>query len=450
MCTLTDFAYRPLLVKRATRLLALSVFLMWVVVFLGGRSASAAEAIHWIGTWATATQPAVAANAQTFRNQTVRLIVHTSAGGKKLRIRVSNTYGEHPLVIGGAHIARRTTAADIDVKSDRILLFGGQSSTTVPARSMVVSDPVDLDAPALSDLAISVFFPETAVATTSHSLAKQTSYVSTETGDVTAAAKFPVSKTIFSWPFLTGVDVATSSRGAAIVAFGSSTTDGDGSTRDANRRWPDVLAERLHKDSLGTAELGVLNEGIIGNRLLYDSPQQATSPFGPILGESGLTRFERDVLEQPGVKYVLICLGINDILFPAYPFTPLSEVVTPENIFAGYRQLIARAHAKGIRVIGSTMPPFEGSTFIGSGLNLTLYTPEREKTRQTVNEWILHSGKFDGVVDFDAVTRDPERPTQLLPAYAAADHLHVKDDGNVAQGNAIPLAVFGVRRSGGS
>jgi lysophospholipase L1-like esterase len=428
--------------RRAARRVVQCTLLVWTVVGPSASSVSAVDAIHWIGTWATAAQPAQAANAQTFRNQTLRLVVHISTGGKKLRIRLSNTFGDQPLVIGSAHIARRTAAADIDPASDRILLFRGQSSTTVPARSTAVSDPVDLEVPALSDLAISLCFPGTAVATTSHSLAKQTNYVSAETGDVTAEAKFPVSKTIFTWPFLTGVDVAASSRGAAIVAFGSSTTDGDGSTRDANRRWPDVLAERLQKSSGGTAELGVLNEGIIGNRLLYGSPQQAGSPFGPLLGQAGLMRFERDVLELPGVKYVLICLGVNDILFPAYPFTPLTEVVTPEDIVAGYRQLIARAHKKDIRIIGTTMPPFEGATFVAFGLNLTLYTPEREKTRQAVNKWILHSGQFDGVVDFDAATRDPARPTQLLPAYAAGDHLHVKDDGNVAQANAIPLTLF--------
>jgi lysophospholipase L1-like esterase len=414
------------------------LFLVLALAVLGSsnppsasRAAVQGREQHWIGTWATAAQPARPANSQTFRNQTLRLVVHTSAGGKRLRIRLSNIFGEQQLVIGSAHIARRTTAADIDPASDRILLFRGRSSTTIAAQSMVVSDPIDLEVPALSDLAVSVFFPETAVATTSHSLALQTNYVSAETGDFTAAVKFPASKTLVSWPFLTGVDVAASSRGTAIVAFGSSTTDGDGSTKDLNRRWPDVLAERLQKSSGGTAELGVLNEGIIGNRLLNDSPKQSNSPFGPLLGQAGLMRFERDVLAQAGVKYVLICLGVNDILFPAYPFTPATEIVTPENISAGYRQLIARAHKNGIRVIGTTIPPFEGATFVGAGLNLTLYTPEREKARQAVNEWIRHSGKFDAVVDFDAVLRDPARPTQLLPAYAADDHLHVTDDGNV-------------------
>ena len=397
---------------------------------------------HWIGTWATAAQPARPANAQTFRNQTLRLIVHTSAGGRTLRIQLSNAFGDQPLVVGRAHIARRTAEADIDPASDRTLMFRGRASTTVSARSMVVSDPVDLDVPALSDLAISLFFPAAAVAMTSHTLALQTNYVSSETGDSTAAVRFPVAKTIASWPFLTGVDVAASPRGSAIAAFGSSTTDGDGSTKDANRRWPDVLAERLQKRSDGSAELGVLNEGIIGNRLLHDSPRPASNPFGPVLGQAGLTRFDRDVLAQSGVKFVLVCLGVNDILFPEFPFTPSTETVTAGNIIAGYRQLITRARKKAIRVIGTTIPPFEDATFTGAGLNVAFYTPERERTRHAVNEWIRHSGQFDAVVDFDQVLRDPARPTRLLPAYDAEDHLHVNDAGNVAQGNAIPLALF--------
>src|SRR5438445_9774967 len=193
-------------------------------------------------------------------------------------------------------------------------MFHGRSSTTVPARSMVVSDPAELDVPALSDLAISLFLPKTTEATTLHILAMQTSYVSSDTGDSTADVKFPVAKTIRSWPFLTGVDVAASAHGAAIVAFGSSLTDGDGSTLDRNRRFPDVLAERLQNG--GTVELGVLNEGVIGNRLLSDSPPETVKLFGAALGQAGLTRFDRDVLSQSGVKYVIVALGINDIVFP--------------------------------------------------------------------------------------------------------------------------------------
>ena len=402
---------------------------------------TAAPQNAWIGTWATSAQPFLPGALQTFRNQSLRLIVHTSAGGTKVRIKISNTYGDQPLLIGGAHIARRTAAADIDPASDRTLKFHGHSSTTVPARSMVVSDPVKLDVPALSDLAISLFFLQTTEAKTSHSMAKQTSYVSLDTGDSTAEVKFPVAKTIHSWPFLTGVDVAASPRGAAIVAFGSSLTDGDGSTLDANRRWPDVLAERLQKGAGGKAEVGVLNQGIIGNRLLYDSPRGTDNPFGAALGQAGLARFERDVLAQSGVRYVIVGLGINDILFPAFPFTPPSETVSAEEIISGYRQLIARAHKKGIRVIGTTNPPFENAFFTHP--LVTFYSLEKEIARQKVNAWILSSGEFDAVVDFDEVLRDPSHPTQLLPAYDSGDHLHPNDAGSIAEGNAIPLALFG-------
>ena len=255
-----------------------------------------ADSHQWIGTWATAAQPFVPKSPQILRNQTLRLIVHASAGGTKVRIKISNTYGDGPLLIGGAHIARRTAEAEIDPRSDRMLKFRGESSTTVAAGSMAISDPVELEAPPLSDLAISLFLPHRTEVKTAHELAMQTSYVSPETGDSTAAVKFPVAQTIESWPFLTGVDVEASPGSAAIVAFGSSLTDGDGTTANTNGRWPDVLAERLQKAGGGNERIGVLNEGIIGNRLLHDSPKGADNPFGAALGEAGLARFERDVL----------------------------------------------------------------------------------------------------------------------------------------------------------
>ena len=395
---------------------------------------------QWIGTWATAPQPFIPGSLQTFRNQSLRLIVHTSAGGTKIRIKISNTYGDGPLLIGGAHIARRTAAAEIDPRSDRMLKFQAKSSTTVAAGSMVVSDPVEMDVPALSDLAVSLFLPQRTEAKTSHSMAKQTSYVSPETGDSTAAVNFPVAKTIDSWPFLTGVDVEASPGAAAIVAFGSSLTDGDGTTADTNGRWPDVLAERLQKGAGKKAEIGVLNEGIIGNRLLHDSPKGADNPFGAGLGQAGLARFERDVLAQAGVRYVIVGLGINDILFPAFPFTPPHEKVSAEDIISGYRQLIALGHRKGVRVIGTTNPPFENSAF--EGLVTAFYTSEREAIRQKVNDWIRSSGEFDSVVDLDAVLRDPSHPTQLLPAYDSGDHLHPNNAGCIAEGNAVPVELF--------
>jgi lysophospholipase L1-like esterase len=255
----------------------------------------------------------------------------------------------------------------------------------------------------------------------------------------TAAVKFPVAKTIESWPLLTGVDVEASRGSTAIVAFGSSLTDGDGTTADTNGRWPDVLAKRLQK-SAGGKVIGVLNEGIIGNRLLYDSPKGSDNPFGAALGEAGLARFERDVLAQAGVRYVIVGLGINDILFPAFPFTQPNEKISADDIISGYRRLIALGHRKGVHVIGTTNPPFEGSAF--PGLVTAFYTSERENMRQKVNDWIRSSGEFDGMVDLDAVVRDPNHPTQLLPAYDSGDHLHPNNAGCVAEGNAIPLALF--------
>src|SRR5262245_18795020 len=422
---------------------AAAVLLVAVLAVTGLTAESNRKDQRWIGTWATAAQPSLP-KVQTYHNQTLRLIVHVSAGGSRVRIKISNTYGEQPLLIGAAHLTRRTTAAEINPASDRAVSFQGQSTVTIPARSTVVSDPVDLGVPALSDLDISRFFQESTAATTLHNLAKQTNYVSAETGDHTADIKFPVDKTTRSWPFLTGVDVAASSRGAAIVAFGSSLTDGDGTTTDANKRFPDVLAERLQSSANGKVELGVLNEGIIGNRLLNDSPPQAAGGrFGAVLGESGLARFDRDVLAQAGVKYVILGLGINDLAFPG-SLTPTSEKITTEMIIAGYRRLIARAHRKGIKIIATTNGPIENG-FLAlppPAKPITFYTPEKEMVRQKVNEWILHSGEFDGVVDLDQVLRDPNHAARLLPSYDSGDHIHPNDAGCAAEAKAFPLALF--------
>lgn len=409
---------------------------------------------YWIGTWAASPQRAIQGGVKSFRNQTLRLIVHTSAGGRTVRVKIANLFSDRPLVIGGAHIARRTDGANIDPTSDRILEFDKKPSLTISAGSLAVTDPVDLDVPALTDLAISLFFPAPTTATTLHILAQQTNYVSPEAGDFTAQMHFPVSKTISFWPFLAGVDVIGFQRGAAVVAFGSSLTDGDGSTKDANQRWPDILAERFQSN--GDRELGVLNEGMIGNRLLNDSQdlRQLGGPpplgpvfeqLGPALGEAGLKRFDRDVLSQTGIKFVIVALGVNDILFPG-SFVPATEGVTSQDLILGYRQLITRAHQNRIRVIGTTIPPFEHALFRDPRFE-SFYTPEKEKLRQTVNAWVRSAGEFDGMIDFDMAVRDPKRPTELLPAYDSGDHLHVNDAGNLAQGNAIALALFHRRGS---
>jgi len=399
----------------------------------------AVMALAWVGTWATAPQPFMPGSLETYRSETLRLIVHVSEGGPKVRIHISNVYGDKPLAIGGAHVARRMMGADVDARSDRKVTFQGLSTARVPAHGAVVSDPVDLDVPVLSDLAVSLYVPQTAVATTSHLLALQTSYVAK--GDATAASSFPVAKTIDTWPFLTGVDVVADGR-ASIVAIGSSTTDGDGSTRDGNHRWPDGLAARLNNkgrvNATGPDASGVMNLGIIGNRLLKDSP--SSTPFGNGLGESTLARFNRDVLDQAGVKYVIVAIGVNDIIFPG-TFTPSVEAVTSQNIIDGYRQLLARAHKKRIRIFITTIPPFENA-FYPDDKTLVVYTPEKEAVRKEVNEWIRSTREFDAMIDFDAVLRDPSRPSRLLPKFDSGDHLHCNDAGYAAKANAVPLELF--------
>jgi lysophospholipase L1-like esterase len=360
--------------------------------------------------------------------------VHVSAGGPKVRIRISNAYGDEPLAIGGAHVARRAMGADIDPMSDRPVTFQGHSTITIAPHGAVVSDPVDLNVPVRSDLAISIYLRGVSSAagggpveaTTSHTLALQTSYVAA--GNATATSKFPVARSIDTWPFLTGVDVVAPGH-ESIAIIGSSTTDGDGSTQDTNHRWPDVLAERLG------GKAGVLNLGIIGNRLLQDSP--AATSFGQGLGEAVLTRYERDVLSQAGVMYVIVAIGINDIAFPG-TFTPAADAVTGRDIIEGYRQLIARSHAKRLRVFVTTIPPFENATYG----KLMVYTPEKESVRKEVNDWIRGTHEFDAMIDFDAVLRDPSHPTRLLPKFDSGDHLHSNDAGYAASANAVPLELF--------
>ncbi|WP_229507705.1 SGNH/GDSL hydrolase family protein [Massilia sp. Dwa41.01b] len=388
--------------------------------------------------------PPLPAQTQTFNDQTLRLIVHTSIGGSQVRIRVSNEHGATPLRIGAAHIARRSTGAgagaQIVAGTDRVLTFSGSPSITIPAGAPVLSDPVDLDVPALSDLAVSLYLPGQVQATTIHGSAFQTNYVSLP-GNFTDAETLPTQRTTTSWPFLTEVDVSAPGAGA-IVALGDSITDGAVTTVDANRRWPDLLALRLQttRDQAGAravaalralnGRLGIVNRGIGGNRLLRDPGEQ------PLFGRAALARFDRDVLATAGLRYLIVLIGINDIGHPGTGTIPASEAVSAQDLIAGYRQLIARAHAKGIPVYGATLTPFEGTVFPG------YYTPEKETVRQAVNNWIRSSDEFDAVIDFERVVRDPAHPTRMLPAYDSGDHLHPNDLGMQAMANAIPLDLF--------
>ncbi|MGJ7914099.1 SGNH/GDSL hydrolase family protein [Massilia sp. LXY-6] len=420
---------------------------------------------QWVGTWGTGPAgPPLSNQVMTFNDQTLRLIVHTSIGGNQVRIRISNTFGAVPLRIGEAHVALRQGGATIVAGSDRPLSFSGSRSITVPPGAPVLSDPVDLDVPALSDLAISLHLPGSVQATTIHGSAFQTNYVSLP-GNFTGAAVFPTDRTITSWPFLTEVDV-NAPGGAAIVALGDSITDGSNTMIDANHRWPDLLALRLQtaREPLSlvkggkqadkeatkqatkqasrqavspaaglvawSARLGVVNRGIGGNRLLRDPGEQ------PLFGRAALERFDRDVLATAGVRYLVVLIGINDIGHPGTGTIPISEEPTPDELIAGYRQLIARAHEKGIAIYGATLTPFEGTIFPG------YYTPAKEQIREAVNNSIRSSDEFDGVIDFDRAVRDPSHPTRMLPAYDSGDHLHPNDLGMQAMANAIPLQLF--------
>jgi lysophospholipase L1-like esterase len=382
---------------------------------------------QWVGTWATA--PAGVSGApEQFTNLTLRLVVRASIGGDRVRVTLSNTFGAAPLVVGAAHVGRRDHDAAIAADTDRVLAFGGRPSFSVPPGALVLSDPVDLHVAPMSDLAVSLYLPAATIESTTHVTALQTNFVS-KAGDFTGSVAFDTARTLTRWPFLTAVEVSASA-GGAIVAFGDSITDGANSTAGANHRWPDYLAARLQQRA-DLRLLGVLNEGIIGNRILHQTETQ----FGNLFGPAGLARFERDVLAQPGVRAVIVLLGINDIGHPGGS-APASDEVSPEEIAAGYRQFIERAHERGVRIVGATLLPFEGTTLAG------FYSPEKDLKRQAVNQWIRTSGAFDAVVDFDKAVRDPAHPARMLAEYDGGDHLHPNDAGMRAMANAIPLELF--------
>jgi lysophospholipase L1-like esterase len=391
-----------------------------------------AKSPRWVTTWAASPSPPTEASgpfpaSPHFANQTLRQVVRISAGGTRVRVRLTNEYGRQPLHIGAAHLAIAAADGRIQPGTDHLLTFAGQASTYVPAGAPLLSDPVEVPVPPLSTLAISLYLPEETGACTCHPASIQTMYVSGE-GDFTAGELTGATKLV-TRAFVSGVEVENTDVGGTIVVFGDSISDGVGSTLDANRRWPDRLAERLN--GKGGAAFAIANEGISGNRLLGDGA-----------GQSALARFDRDVLATPGAAYVMLFEGINDIGLSYGNFQgPMAEVFkrsvparksTAQDLIEADRQLIARAHAKGLKVIGATLTPYEGAAY---------YSPEGEAVRQAVNQWIRTSGAFDGVVDFDAVVRDPAHPAQFA-AGMSGDHLHGNDAGYEAMAHAIDLRLF--------
>jgi lysophospholipase L1-like esterase len=384
---------------------------------------------QWVVTWATAPQAALPGTPETFESQQLRLIVHTSIGGTQARIRLSNLHGTAPLEIGAARIAARVKDADIDSAGERSMTFVGQPGVTVAPGAAATSDAAHFNVPAFSDLAITLFVRGKIAATTSHLLALQTSYVSA--AGVTADSPFVAASNVDTWPFLVGVDVV-SAGASTVVVFGDSIVDGDGTSVGANQRWPDLLARRLDESAPGKS--GIANLGLIGNRLLSASPG-AGSDFGAALGAAGLERFERDALSQPGVACVIVRLGVNDLGFPG-SFAPQDPPVAAQQLIDGFTKLARAARARGVRVVVTTIAPFEGTSLIAG-----YHTPAKDAERRAVNEWLRSTPEFDAVIDADFVLRDPAHPARLLASADSGDHLHPGDGGNAAVAAVTPSGV---------
>jgi lysophospholipase L1-like esterase len=381
----------------------------------------------FVASWSVGHINPLPAGIAQYSNQTLREIVRASIGGDHVRVRIANTFGTETLVIGAASIAVSSAGSRIVPGTQRALTFSGQTSASIPPGAPVLSDPVRLHVKPASDLAVSIYLPN-ATKTETSTLFQGASYVALSSGNHVAAVDLPTASPVSAWPFLSGVNVTSSKKGAAIVALADSAT--------LTSEWPRFLGERL-QDRRRTDHLGVVSVAVAGNRLLHNS----ASPTGPAdpnpqWGQSALTRFDRDVLAQAGVQHVIVFIGLNDIAGPG-GFFPPSEMVSVDDLIVGFRQLIARAQEQGLTILGCTLPPLEGNTSL-PGYD----TPANEAKRVALNHWIRTSGEFDGVVDVDQVLRDPSHPTRLLPLYDSGDHLHPNTNGGRAIANAIDLRLF--------
>jgi lysophospholipase L1-like esterase len=376
--------------------------------------------MHWVGTWTAAPAPGEGA---AFSNHTLRMTPRVSIGGRILRVRISNAYGTRPLAIGAAYAGLRSAGPAVVAGSNRRLTFGGETSASIAAGALIVSDPVELELAPLADLAVSVHLPGELPASfgITGRYARQTNYISPP-GDFAAEEVMPVGRLTDDWYFVCGVDVIASPETGAVVAVGDSLTDANISTHDGHHSWPSQLARRLIARR-GGRPMAVMNQGLGGNRILHD-----------IRGDSGLRRFDRDVLAQPGATHAIVMLGTNDLRNrPGKP----EEEVTAAQMIAGLKQFAVRGRAPGVKVIGATLTPFENETFLPGAWN-----PRREAVRQAVNEWLRKAEGFDAIVDFDRALRDPDHPTRMLPIYDCGDHLHPSDLGYRAMGDAIDLSLF--------
>jgi lysophospholipase L1-like esterase len=412
------------MIMSRTTLPARTLFLALITALSAQPLLAKSDTKQWVGTWASAplldahAKPADQLVAPGTTGATLREVVHVSIGGETVRVRFSNLYGTEPLVIGAAQIAQTLKGAAVVSGSGKPLTFHGQPSVSIPPGALAVSDGVPFKFAPLSDLTISFYLPSPSGPITEHQLGNATSYHAA--GNVVANDSLETPTTLTSWEYLNGIDTLASADTEAVITIGDSITDGAKSTIDTNQRWPDELARRLQADPK-YRHLAVLNEAISGNKILLDGA-----------GPNALARFDRDVLAQSGAKYLLILEGINDI----GRLHTVPDGATAADLISALNQMIVRAHAHGIAVIGCTLTPYHGAGY---------YTENGEAIRKAVNDWIRTGGAFDGFVDFEAAVRDPDHPDTFLPADDPGDHLHPNDAGYKVMGDAIDLKLFTVK-----
>jgi lysophospholipase L1-like esterase len=386
---------------------------------------------HWIATWSTANGEVPSPTA--FKNQTIREIIHTTIGGQALRIRLANTFGTQPVTFDSVYVGLQKSGAGLVAGSNHAVKFGGGKSITVGEGAEALSDPISVAVVSGQNIVVSLFASLPTGPATTHSIAFQTNYVS-DAGNVAGSEEAsPFAKTTQSWYFLESVEVLASPYvKGAIVALGDSITDGVSSRPDMYERWTDVLARRLLTTG-SQPVMSVLNAGISGNRVLTSSP---------CWGLNALARLDRDVFSQTAVRAVILFEGTNDIGQPDTPTASLPPQVVPclsrtqitaDELIAGYKQIIAQAHARGLKIFGATILPYQG--FGG-------WTQQGEAKRIAANNWIKTAGNFDGVIDFAAAICDPANPQRMNPKYDSGDHLHPGPAGHEAMGNAVDLALF--------
>lgn len=389
---------------------------------------------HWVSAWAGADYAPFKflpiPPEPVLLDRTVRMVVRTSIGGSRLRVRLSNAFGASPLPIGAAHIALTGEGSKILPATDQVLTFGGNRKFSIPAGAPLISDPIELPVKPLTEISISIYLPSSTPVSTWHRGAQHDSYISGP-GDLTSDAELPNAEAKAAWYFLSSVEMLEPKTVATTVAFGDSITEGSNNAKSPYSDYPDQLAERLSRDQ-SAPSVSVVNEGIGGNRILHDAA-----------GTSALSRFDKDVLSFPGVTNLIVLEGINDIGFthklpanipfpkPTVDFS--SEVVSADDIIGGLQQIIVRAHEHGIKVFGATVTPYEGAF---------AYDADGEAVRQAVNKWIRTGKAFDHVIDFDEVVRDQGHRARMLTAYDSGDHIHPNPAGYKAMADSIPLSIL--------